>query len=161
MTKYYPQGIWTRAIDFHTLHAPFWAYSSFAGSLQTFRSLSCSIDSKNSLSPGINFGENSNGNYDVVTPSGHSYKRHLLFLCCRCLQIQNPFKMKPQTTNGCHSSFSWIQQIQWQKYYFKKRIAVPEPAISCIRNQHSTSEPQGHWKKNSIDVFMIMYEHFK
>ena len=51
--------------------------------------------------------------------------------------------------------FTEFSEFRDQKKYFIKRIAVLKPAVSCIRNQHSTSVPQGHWwqRRSLIDTY--------
>ena len=40
--------------------------------------------------------------------------------------------------------FHWIRWIQWQKYYYFKKIAGLESTISFVRNRDSTIVPQTH-----------------
>ena len=40
--------------------------------------------------------------------------------------------------------FHWMRWIQWQKYYYFKKIAGLKPTISCVRNRDSTTVPHRH-----------------
>ena len=40
--------------------------------------------------------------------------------------------------------FHWIRLIQWQKYYYFKKIAGLKLTISCVSNRDYTTVPQTH-----------------